>query len=135
MHEKPDASLSQPDPALREAVGMAASCGCPPSQLLMVALAGIQADTIDQTLDQLDAWRHELVGIVRDNAGPPSALAEPPQGPALARMRLEIADHELRDRLVFGDLLRRKSFFQVAALAFDGLEISSRDGELLDQLA
>jgi hypothetical protein len=47
---------------------------------------------------------------------------------------LDVGDHELRGRLVFRDLLGKTSFFQVAALAIDGLTLSREDADLLEQL-
>lgn len=46
-------------------------------------------------------------------------------------MRLDVADHELRGHLLFAELLGRKSFIQVAALAIGNVELSDSDAELL----
>lgn len=54
--------------------------------------------------------------------------------PPVARMRLDVGDHELRGKLVFGELLGKKSFMQVAALAVAGVEISESDGQLLEDI-
>jgi hypothetical protein len=51
--------------------------------------------------------------------------------PELGRVRPDIADHEIRGKLLFRDLLGKKSFFQVAAWAIGGLSLSAADAELL----
>ena len=45
-----------------------------------------------------------------------------------------MGDHELRGRLVFRELVGKRSFFQVAALAIGGVELSAGDAALLEDL-
>jgi hypothetical protein len=47
-------------------------------------------------------------------------------------MRLDLGDHEVRGRLLFAELLGRKSFFQVAAFAIAGVDLPAPHGELLE---
>jgi len=124
------------DEQVLENVRLAAGCGAAPGMLLTVALAGLGAGSIGEALDTLERLRGELGCIERDTRRPHTELArlEPElvSEPPVARMRLEVEDHELRGRLVFGDLLGKKSFVQVVALAVAGVELSRSDAELLD---
>ncbi len=54
--------------------------------------------------------------------------------PELARVRPDISDHEIRGKLLFGEIVGRRSFFQVAAWSIAGLELSARDARLLEHL-
>lgn len=117
-----------------EIIGLAAGCGASPTQILTVALASIHASTVDEALDALLARRGDIARAVADTPTPHCSLAAPPAGPPLARMRLEIGDHELRERLVFDALLGEQRFMQVVALAVAGVELSESDAELVEQL-
>lgn len=126
------------DDKLLENVRLAAGCGARPTMLLTVALASTGAKTVDEALGRLNRLSGEIARIDRETPRPHAALAElEPElidDPPVARMRLDMGDHELRGRLVFGELLGKKSFMQVAALAIAGIEISESDGQLLDEI-
>lgn len=119
-----------------ENVRLAAGCGAAPSMLLTVALASMGAASVGEALDRLNRLRPEIEQLERETPRPHKALAklEPAleSVPPIARMRLGVADHELRGRLVFGELLGNKTFIQVAALAIAGVELSDSDARLLD---
>lgn len=124
------------DEKLLENVRLAAGCGAAPSMLLTVALASMGAKSIDDALAGLIRLRDEIARIDAETPRPHAKLAELEPGlvcePDVARMRLDIDDHELRGHLLFGELLGRKSFIQVAALAIAGVELSDTDAQLLD---
>lgn len=126
------------DEKLLENVRLAAGTGAGPAMLLTVALASTGAKTVDEALDRLNRLRHDITRLDRETLRPHAALAElEPElidDPPVATMRLDVQDHELRGRLVFKELLGKKSFMQVAALAIAGLELSESDGELLDDI-
>ncbi|MEM9454967.1 MAG: citrate/2-methylcitrate synthase [Myxococcota bacterium] len=120
---------------LEDALRLAAGCGAEPSLLLTVALAFLDADTVDDALEQLIARRESIARVASNTPAPPRGLASAPEGPALAGMRLEVADHEIRGRLLFAELGRQKTFMQVVALAIAGLELSDEDAGLVEQIA
>lgn len=124
------------DDKVLENVRLAAGCGASPAMLLTVALASMGDGSIDEVLDRVLRLRASIVRIAGDTPRPHTALAElEPElesEPPVARMRLDVEDHELRGRLVFKELLSKKSFMQVAALAIGNLELSDSDAELLD---
>lgn len=114
------------------AMQLAAGCGAHPTQVLTVALAFIDADTVDDALDQLIARREMIAAAVASTPAPHRSLAPAPHGPPLARMRLDVGDHEVRGKRLFGELTGKKSFLQVAALAVAGLELSDADAQLIE---
>ncbi|MFO0570961.1 MAG: hypothetical protein U0263_35330 [Polyangiaceae bacterium] len=124
------------DDKVLENVQLAAGCGSSPTMLLTVALASMGAHSIDEALERLGRLRDEIVRLDKETARPHATLAELEpelvEDPPVARMRLDVGDHELRGRLVFKELLGKKSFIQVAALAIAGVELSDSDAELLD---
>lgn len=126
------------DEKLLENVRLAAGCGAGPTMLLTVALASSGAVSIDEALDRLNRLRGHIAKLEKETQRPHAVLAELEpellEQPPVARMRLDIGDHELRGRLVFGELLGRKSFMQAAALAVAGVGISESDGKLLDDI-
>jgi hypothetical protein len=128
--------MTHGDERVLENVRLAAGCGASPRMLLTVALASSGAGSIDEAIEQLSRLRPEIARLERDTPRPHPALAElEPQivrEPEVARMRLDIGDHELRGRLLFRELLGRKTFIQVAALAIAGVELADADAELLD---
>jgi hypothetical protein len=126
------------DERVLENVRLAAGCGAGPSMLLSVALASLGATSIQEALAGLDRLREEILQIERDTPRPHRKLAELEPflvaRPPVARMRLEIRDHELRGRLVFRELVPTKSFMQVAALSIANVELTESDGKLLDEI-
>jgi hypothetical protein len=124
------------DDKVLENVRLAAGCGASPTMLLTVALASMGDGSMDSAFDRLVRLRDPISRIAHDTPRPHARLAElEPElesDPPIARMRLDVADHELRGRLVFKDLLSKQSFMQVAALAIAGIELSESDAQLLD---
>jgi hypothetical protein len=47
-------------------------------------------------------------------------------------MRPDIGDHEIRGKRLFGELLGKRSFFEVASFAIAGVELTKENGEFLD---
>lgn len=121
------------DSGLLDNLRLAASCGSRPSDLLIVALTHLDAANVDEALDGLLELR-ALLNEAADTPAPPRALAPPPAGPRLARMRPELDDHELRGRLLFAQLAGRKTAMQVLALELAGLELSRADARLLEDV-
>jgi hypothetical protein len=130
--------VSLSDAKILENVRLAAGCGAKSTMLLVVALASLSATSVDDALERILRLRGEIARIDRETARPHRALAElEPElltDPPIARMRLDVRDHELRGRLVFKGLAQQKSFIQVAALAIAGVDLSDSDAELLDEI-
>jgi hypothetical protein len=130
--------VTQPDLGdVAESVRLAAACGAPAAMVLAVALACASPRSIDEAI----AFVRDHADAIRDAASEPGGLArladlEPALrfSPELARVRPDVKDHELRGKLVFGELLGQRSFFQVAALAIAGLELDAESASLLEQL-
>ena len=124
--------------AVARNVELAAACGAPPAMLLAVALATSAPESLAEGLSAIKRWGASLAEVVDARRKDLKALAElEPElriEPELARVRPDIADHELRGELVFRDLLGKQSFFQVAALAIAGIKLSARDAEYLEHL-
>lgn len=124
------------DSLVLENVRLAAGCGAAPALLLSVALASAGPASVGEALALLARLGGEIERLHAGTPRPHPKLAElEPElrrEPELARMRLDVGDHELRGRLVFGELLGKKSFLQVAALAIAGVELSDADAELLE---
>jgi hypothetical protein len=119
-------------------VDLAMACGAPATMLLTVALATEAPETVADAFAALKRWGGLLAEVATGRPSNLKALAElEPElclEPELARVRSDIADHEVRGQLVFRDLLGRQSFFQVAALSIAGLRLSSADAEYLEHL-
>lgn len=123
---------------LVENVRTALACGAEPSMALAVALASLSAGTLQEAFDQLEAHREEILRLSLDPGSLKQLAPLEPElryEPELAAFRLDIQDHELRGRLLYGDLLGQKSFFQVAALEIAGVDLSAEDAELLSDTA
>jgi hypothetical protein len=119
-------------------VELAVACGAPPAMLVAVALATAAPDTIAEALVSIARWSQSLAQAA---AAPRSSLKtlaeiEPELSiePELARVRPDLSDHELRGELVFRDLTGKRSFFQVAAWAIGGVELSLEDSDYLEDL-
>lgn len=123
------------DSRVLENVRLAAGCGAAPAMLLVVALATARPASVAEGLTLLARLSERIQELHVATPCPHQRLAElEPElqsEPELARMRLDVGDHELRGRLLFGELLGQKSFLQVAALAIAGVELSAADAELL----
>ncbi len=126
------------DDEVLENVRLAAGCGAAPTMLLAVAITSTGAQTVDEAFERINRLRPDIARLDRDTPRPHSALAELEpaliEDPPVARMRLDVGDHELRGRLVFKELHGKKTFMQVAALAIAGIEISANDGQLLEDI-
>ena len=120
--------------ALAENLRIVASCGVEPTQLLTIALAHIDAEDVDEALDALMARRELLVEVFAETSGPPQHLAPAPAGSPLAKLRPEIGDHELREHLVFGELLGHMNAMQVLVYSVAGIELSVEDAAMLDDI-
>jgi hypothetical protein len=121
-----------------ENVRLAAGCGASSSSLLTVALATSSASTVSDAIDELQELREALSRVESETPRPHASLAvlEPElvRERDVGRMRLDIGDHELRGRLLYADLLGKKSFMQVAALSIAGIDLSASDAELVENI-
>jgi hypothetical protein len=128
--------------AMRAAVEnarLARATGASPAEMIAVAVASVGAQTVPEALAAL----RELEPVLRRLAveGAEGVARRPARlerslvfEPELARVRPEIRDHEIRGKLLFREIVGRRSFFQTAAWSIAGLELSSRDAALLEQL-
>jgi hypothetical protein len=118
---------------------VAAMCGAEPGMAIAVAIASSGARSADDVFRLLDEKRAALTAAI---AAPGGLKAMPPleeelrYTPELATMHLDVGpgeqgDHDIRGRRLFAELLGKKDFFQVAALAIAGVELSDDDAELL----
>lgn len=134
--------MSAPDPAhhaaILENVRLAAGCGADPSMLLAVAAASMGDVGVGDAIATLSILEGEITDIARRTRAPHTRLAELDPAlrvsPEVGEMRLDDDEHLLRGRALYGDLLGKRSFFQVAALAIAGVELDRRDADLLEQL-
>jgi citrate synthase len=121
------------DPILENA-RVAAMCGAKPAQALAVALQSAGPLSTAELFHMLEDKRVALAQAL-DAPGPLSSMTplEPElrYQPELATMLIPERDHDLRGRRVFGDLLGKKNFLQVAAWSIAGVELSTSDAELL----
>jgi hypothetical protein len=120
-----------------ENLRLALASGADPAMLLTVVLASLAPKTIDEAFEQLEANKAAILDLVRSGPGDQErrpAVVEPEvsREPELGRMRPDVADHEIRGRLLFRQLLGHKSFFEIASLAIAGVELKKKDGEFLD---
>lgn len=123
---------------VRAMVETALDCGAEPAMAIGVALAALAPGSLREASEIVAALAPELAMLDRRERRLPTRLAElEPElrlEPEVARIRPDVGDHEVRGRLVFRELVGQRSFFQVAALAIAGLELSARDAELLEHL-
>ncbi|HEY8039084.1 MAG TPA: citrate/2-methylcitrate synthase [Polyangiaceae bacterium] len=118
---------------------LARATGAAPPEMLAAALASLGESTVAGAIAALQRLRPALERLA---AGGAPELARRPARlergltfePELARVRPDLRDHEIRGRLLFGQLVGRRSFFQVAAWSIAGLELSVRDARLLEDL-
>lgn len=126
------------DERLLENVRLAVGCGARGAQLLTVALGSMGDVSSEHALDRLARLREDILRLEGQTPVPHRELAELEPAlarePPVARMRLDVGDHELRGKLVFGELLGKKSFMQVVARSIAGVELTASDGRLLDDI-
>jgi hypothetical protein len=127
------------DARVRRNVELALACGAPPAMVIAVALMTAAPKSMGEAVELVRAHGPAMADLAARPHLVPRTLAE--LEPELRAPAEDIAavgapdrDHHLRGRLLFRDLVGKKSFFQVAALAIDGLELSERDAELLEHL-
>lgn len=123
-----------------EAARLAATTGADAIEILTAALAALPPHmTVERALKALAQKATSLSRLATQGAPELARMAAslPPElefDSELARVRPDIRDHELRGRLLFRDIVGRKNFFQVAAWAIAGIDLSKRDAQLLEQL-
>jgi hypothetical protein len=105
--------------------------------LLAVALASLEPATIEDAFAQLESRKADILELVRAGPGdqerrPADLEPELTREAELGRMRPDIGDHEIRDKLLFAELLGRKSFFEVASFAIAGVEVKEGGAEFLE---
>jgi hypothetical protein len=125
------AALADP---LLENVRLAIACGANATMTLVVALASSGAKTPDEAFAVLDERRDELTKLMLEPGGLKNPAPLEPElcfEPELARIRPELADHEVRGKLLFKQLLGKQNFFQVAAFEIAGVELRAEDADLL----
>ena len=125
------------DPVL-ENIRLATACGAAPSIALAVGLASSGAKTAAETFALLDDRRAELEQILAQSCDLKTPASLEPElcfEPELGRFRPDIGDHEMRGKLLFGEILGKRTFLQAAAFAIDGIEITASDAELLGDVA
>jgi hypothetical protein len=125
------------DDAAFENLRLALASGADPAMLLTVLLASLAPPTIEEAFASLEARKSAVLEIVRAGAGDQErrpARLEPDLVPEreLGRMRPDIGDHEIRGKLLFAELLGKRSFFEIAAFAIAGLDVGKDNGEFLD---
>ncbi len=126
------------DPAILRTVETAIDCGARPAMAFAIALAAAHPKSLMDAVAFVESMGPHWKTLSERNARMPTALAELEPAlrldPEIARIRPDVGDHELRGKLVFRDLVGKKSFIQVAALAIGGVELSASDAELLEHL-
>ncbi len=131
-------ALSRGFEDVETAVSLALDCGASPSMVLAVAVMAHEPASVVDALDFLSTHRARLEELASQPRAIPKSLAtigpDMQRTPELARIRPDVVDHELRGQLVFRDLVGKKSFFQVAALAIAGISLEPKDAELLEHL-
>jgi hypothetical protein len=118
---------------------LAAATGAAPAELIAAALASLPEATLPELMASL-GWIQPDLERLAEHGAPELARRPAKLGPKLefepelARVRPDLRDHEIRGKLLFRDLLGRRTFFQVAAWSIAGVELSARDARLLEQL-
>jgi citrate synthase len=140
--ETPRPRARSGSPSIRAALQnaeLAAATGAAPAELIAAALASLPGGTLPELMEVLRCAQPELERLAVHGA--PELARRPAKlgpklefEPELARVRPDLRDHEIRGKLLFQDLLGRRSFFQVAAWSIAGVELSALDARLLEQL-
>lgn len=116
-------------------VELALRCGASPASVVAVALLSAAPATLEEAVAFV---RRHGAEIAACKAGSLAELAsvEPElvRDTEPGRVVASSSDHEIRGRRLFADLVGKRSFVQVAALGIDGLELASRDAQLLEHL-
>ncbi len=114
-------------------VELARTCGASPAVVIAVALLTANPATLEDAVAFVQRYGAELAA---SKAGSLSELAtlEPELVRATEPGRVVAHDHDVRGRRLFADLVGKRSFFQVAALGIDNVELGPRDAELLEHL-
>jgi hypothetical protein len=118
---------------------LAVATGAAFPELLSVVIATAAPTSVAEAVAVLSARASEIDSLLADegraDARKPAEL-EPALRfePELARVRPELSDHEIRGRLLYGEMVGRWSFFQVAIWAIAGRELSRSDADYVEQL-
>ncbi len=125
-------------PNVLRSIETAMNCGAPPAMVATVALMAQAPESLSEAVAFIREIAPDLRRLAAGGSTFPRTLAElEPElrvDPEIARIRPDVADHEVRGKLVFAELLGERSFFQVAALLIAGMDLSARDAELLEHL-
>jgi hypothetical protein len=114
--------------------------GAAPAEVIAAALASLPPKaTVARLMAELRRIEPELRRLAEHGAPELARKAATLEAslefePELARVRPELRDHEIRGRLLFRELGKGRSFFQVAAWSIAGLDLDARDARLLEQL-
>jgi hypothetical protein len=116
-------------------VELALTCGASPAAVIAVALLSAAPATIEDAIAFVREHGAELAackaGSLEELASlEPDLVKETEPGRVLPALH----DHDVRGRRLFGDLVGKRSFVQVAALGIDGVELDRNDAELLEHL-
>ena len=126
------------DEEVLRAVSTAMDCGVSAAGAVTVALGARAPQTIAEAIGFIHEVAPALSVFEAREPAFPSRLPELDPHLRLpneiALIRRDVIDHELRGHLVFRDLVGKRSFFQVAALAIAGVDLSRSDADLLEHL-
>lgn len=124
---------------VQETVYDAGATRVPPWLAVVSALCSAQPGSMSDTFAWLSAHQAEIEAAYERGRTEPLRVAalqdDLKYATELGGLDRSIEDHWLRGRRIFGELLGRQSFMQIAALSIAGVEISARDGEMLEQFA
>jgi hypothetical protein len=105
---------------------------------IVAALASVQPDGIDATIDWLVAHKRELAAAYDGGCDGKLGVAKvPPEMEYTEELGfLDRAKNDvvLRDRYLFADVIGQRGFFQTAVYAMTGIELPAREAEMLDQI-
>ena len=123
------------DARVKRNVELALTCGASPASVIAVALMSASPSTIEEAVAFVRRHGAELAalepGSLTELASlEPELVTHTEPGRVIASAR----DHEVRGKRLFGDLVGKRSFVQVAALGIDGVDLDERDAELLEHL-
>lgn len=118
---------------------LAVTCGAEPALVFAVALVSSRVTDATSAIALLSEHGPAIDALLCDGARAQPLRPAPLEAalrfdPELGRARPDLRDHEIRGRLLFGEMLGKRSFWQVAAWAIGGVDLSEGDGELLGQI-
>jgi hypothetical protein len=121
-----------------EVARLAIATGAGPVLVAAAAVAATEATSVREVAALLSERALELDRLLAEGPGEQGRRPAPLEPalrfePELGRARPEIGDHEIRGKLLFGEMLGKMSFFQVVAWAIGGVTLSAEDAELLAQ--